>query len=80
MKKNITCKNWEIEITGVRDSHMYGWLEYVGAIIPSFGSSMSFCVDSKADGEIVISADFPEALPKYLKKKIKTEYKKALDK
>ena len=70
----IKCRNWEIEITNLwTDGHMHGWLEYVGATIPNFGSCMSFAVDNK-DGKLVISADNPEYLPEYLKKKIRTEY------
>ena len=69
----IKCRNWEITISGIRDGHMFGWLEYVGAIIPNFGSCMSFAVDN-IKGRLVISADNPEYIPKYLDKKIRTEY------
>ena len=69
----INCRNWEITISGIRDDHMYGWLEYVGAIIPNFGTCMSFAVDN-IKGRLVISAENPEYIPKYLYKKIRTEY------
>ena len=79
MKKimNIKCRNWEIQISNVYpDGYMSGWLEYVGTIIPGFGSAMSFCVEQKNNGKIVISADNPEYIPEYLEKKIKAEYVK----
>ena len=69
----IKCRNWEITISGIRDGHMYGWLEYVGAIIPNFGTCMSFAVDN-IKGRLVISTENPEYIPKYLYKKIRTEY------
>lgn len=71
------CRNWEIQVSNVwPDGRMSGWLEYVGVIIPSFGTCMSFAADKK-NGNVVISADFPECLPEYLKKKIKSVYAKA---
>ena len=73
----IKCRNWEITISGIRGDYMYGWLEYVGAIIPNFGSCMSFAVENKK-GRLVISADNPEYIPKYLDKKIRTEYIKMI--
>lgn len=70
----IKCRNWEITISNIwSDGHMFGWLEYVGAVIPNFGTCMSFAVDNK-EGRLVISADYPEYIPKYLEKKIRTEY------
>ena len=70
----IKCRNWEITISTIGpDEYMFGRLEYVGAIIPNFGSCMSFEVCNKK-GRLVISADYPEYIPKYLEKKIRTEY------
>ena len=70
----IKCRNWELRIsTIVPDEYMSGWLEYVGVIIPNFGSCISFEVYNKK-GRLVIAADYPEYIPKYLEKKIRTEY------
>lgn len=69
----IKCRNWEITITKVgSDGYMHGWLEYVGATIPSFGTCMGFWVNDKK----VIATDFPEYIPKYLHQKLLTEYAK----
>lgn len=80
MKTLIKCRNWQIEIDGidgVDGEYMSGWLEYIGAIIPGFGSRMSFYVERKQDGRLVLYSDSPEYLPEYLKKRIFSEYKKA---
>ena len=69
----IKCRNWKITITKVHpDGYMHGWLEYVGATIPNFGTCMAFWVNDKK----VITADFPERIPKYLHQKLLTEYAK----
>lgn len=77
MKTLIKCRNWQIEIDRVDGEYMGGWLGYIGAIIPGFGSCMSFCVERKQDDRLVLYSDNPEYLPEYLKKRIFSEYKKA---
>lgn len=71
--EKIKVRNWTIEFK----SNCSGWLEYIGAIIPGFGSCMSFCVERKQDDRLVLYSDNPEYLPEYLKKRIFSEYKKA---
>ena len=60
--KKIKVRNWTIEFK----SNCSGWLVYDGKTIPSWGCGMLFIVD-----EFGFRCDYPEAVPKYVKERLK---------
>ena len=63
---NMEETGYVVWMEPVDKSNCSGWLVYDGKIIPSWGCGMSFIVD-----EFGFRCDYPEAVPKYVRERLK---------